>query len=94
MILYIKIQGMACLNSYNQQESQNRLMIEAQTLGFISDSITITHYLTGFAHTGGANRLYINQGDLTLLEEADKYSYGVQDEGCALATVFSDPDND
>ncbi len=59
-------------------------------LGFIFDSIT--HDLTGFAHTGGANRLYINQGDLTFLEESDKY--GVGDEGCALATVFSDPDND
>lgn len=56
---------------------------------FIFDS---TNALVGFAHTGGANRLYINNGDLTFSEEADKY--GVQDLGCTLAAVFSDPDND
>ncbi|MEL6255590.1 MAG: CRTAC1 family protein [Bacteroidota bacterium] len=48
--------------------------------------------LSGFQHTGGRNRLFLNQQDLTFLEMAQ--SYGVDDAGAGLASVFSDFDQD
>ena len=48
--------------------------------------------LSGFQHTGGRNRLFLNQQDLTFVEVAE--SYGVDDAGAVLASVFSDVDKD
>lgn len=48
--------------------------------------------LTGFQHTGGRNRLFLNQNDLSFQEVGQ--SYGVDDAGAGLASVFSDFDED
>ena len=48
--------------------------------------------LSGFAHRGGANRLYLNQGNLTFTDVAPRL--GLADTGCGLATTFSDYDQD
>ncbi len=46
----------------------------------------------GFAHQGHENKLYINNGDWTFTEADEEF--GVGNTGCALATTFSDFDND
>lgn len=53
---------------------------------------SLTRKVQGFAHRGGPNRLYLNNGNMTFTEVAK--SYGVADRGCSLAAVFSDYDND
>ena len=57
--------------------------------GFIYDT---NGNVIGFDHECGANELYINNGNLTFTNVTG--SYGVGDEGCALAVAFSDYDND
>lgn len=46
----------------------------------------------GFAHQGHPNKMYINNGDWTFTEVGSQY--GVDHAGCALATTFSDFDDD
>lgn len=48
--------------------------------------------VTGFNHSCYPNLLFINQGDATFLEMAAEY--GVADNGCGLATVLTDINND
>ncbi|MEO0471340.1 MAG: FG-GAP-like repeat-containing protein [Bacteroidota bacterium] len=48
--------------------------------------------LVGFSHTGGRNRLFVNQGDLQFSEQTE--AFGIADNGTGLATVFSDVDGD
>lgn len=57
--------------------------------GFIYDT---NGNVIGFDHECGTNELYINNGNLTFTNATG--SYGVGDEGCALAVAFSDYDND
>lgn len=57
--------------------------------GFVTDSSGV---ITGFDHDCDPNYLFINNGNLTFTEMAAQY--GVNDEGCALATAFTDYDND
>ena len=58
--------------------------------GLILDSVT--NELVELIAKGGPNRLYINNGDLTFSEAA--IQYGVEENGCSLAAVFSDYDKD
>ena len=60
-----------------------------ETSAFITDS---SGTVTGFAHEGYSNRLYLNQGNWQFEEDGAWYS--VADQGCALATAFTDFDND
>ncbi len=53
---------------------------------------SITNEIIGYAHQGGPNRLYLNNGNLTFTEIAT--DMGVDDLGCALSGIFSDYDND
>ncbi|MEM6800203.1 MAG: FG-GAP-like repeat-containing protein [Bacteroidota bacterium] len=48
--------------------------------------------IIGFEHSCFANELYINRGGFEFEERAE--SYGLADRGCALATSFSDIDQD
>ncbi len=48
--------------------------------------------INGFNHQCHANQLYLNNGDWTFTNVTD--DYGVGDQGCALATAFSDYDGD
>ncbi|MDW3646483.1 MAG: FG-GAP-like repeat-containing protein [Bacteroidia bacterium] len=59
------------------------------SLGYLYDS---SGKLSGFEHSGGRNRLFLNQQDLSFREVAQ--SYGVDDAGSGLASVFSDFDQD
>jgi len=57
--------------------------------GFIQDTAGA---VVGFAHQCSANRLYMNNGNLTFSDATDMYA--LADTGCALAVAFSDFDND
>ena len=48
--------------------------------------------IIGFSHQCHTNQLYLNNGDWTFTNAT--VEYGVGDEGCALATAFSDYDGD
>ena len=48
--------------------------------------------INGFAHECFPNHLYINNGDATFTERAAEF--GVDDDGCGLATAATDYDND
>ncbi|MCB9185754.1 MAG: CRTAC1 family protein [Flavobacteriales bacterium] len=56
---------------------------------FIHDSLGNT---IGYNHDCDPNHLYRNNGDLTFTDVTNGYALG--DEGCALATAFTDFDND
>lgn len=48
--------------------------------------------VNGFSHQCDADRLFINNGDLTFTESST--AYGIDQQGCGLATSFTDYDND
>jgi len=48
--------------------------------------------IIGFDHDCSANQLFINNGDFSFSDVTS--IYGVDDEGCGLATAFTDYDND
>lgn len=52
----------------------------------------VTHQITGFAHTGYADFLYLNNGNSTFTQVAPQFS--VANEGTTLAATFTDYDND
>ena len=58
--------------------------------GFLLDPQTGS--ILGFDNTGGANRLYLNNGDFTFADVTD--DYGVGDTGCTYGVMFTDYDND
>ncbi|MCF8275739.1 MAG: FG-GAP-like repeat-containing protein [Flavobacteriales bacterium] len=57
--------------------------------GFIQDGVGT---VIGFAHDCSPNMLFLNNGNLTFTDVSG--TYGVNNEGCALATAFTDFDND
>ncbi len=60
-----------------------------KTFGFTYDTANV---LDGFAHTGYGNWLYLNNGNNTFTNVTT--AMGVGDQGCALATTFTDHDRD
>ena len=60
-----------------------------ENLNFIYDA---DGNVIGFDHDCFDNQLYINNGDLSFVEAAE--AYGVKNNGCALATTFTDFDLD
>jgi hypothetical protein len=50
------------------------------------------NHVAGFSHTCDADRLFINNGDLTFTESS--VAYGIDQQGCGLAAAFTDYDDD
>jgi len=50
------------------------------------------NHVAGFSHTCDADRLFINNGDLTFTEST--VAYGINQQGCGLAAAFTDFDDD
>jgi len=74
------LDGLLDIYSTNYIEEEELVYNESQ------DSII------GYAHTGQANHLFINLGDLHFMESAS--AYGLADKGCGLAASFTDYDQD